>query len=273
MNTLWPCALLLDFYGTVVEEDDEPIGAICGQIAGTSALGVSASEVGAYWSEVFARMCCDSEGDTFQPQREIEKLSLEHILRRFQSDLDADELSHCLYNYWSYPTILPVAKAVLAQCGMPVCLVSNIDNADLESALRHCELSFDFVVTSEDCRAYKPRGQVFERALTLLNRSAAEVLHVGDSWTSDVSGAKSNGIRALWINRKNRRPPEGQVADYVSTDLGGLLDILGGAPYRTINPIGIVVVGCRESREASNPRFLTETLDVYKQALPRWAGT
>ena len=230
LNALWPRAVLLDFYGTVVEDDDEPIAAICEQIAGASPLRVAPGEVGHYWSEVFVGMCYESEGDTFRTQRELEKLSLEHVLTHYQTDLDADALSHTLYSYWSHPTILPEAKAVLAQCGVPVCLVSNIDNADLESALRHCGLSFELVVTSEDCRAYKPRGEMFERALALLNRSAAEVLHIGDSLGSDVNGAKNSGIRTLWINRTNRRPPKGNIADYVSADLSGLLAILGGAP-------------------------------------------
>ena len=83
-------------------------------------------------------------------------------------------------------------------------------------------------MTSEDCRAYKPRGEVFEKALSLLGASAQEVLHVGDSLSSDVRGAKAVGIRALWINRNNRPAASaGEAPDYVSTDLNGLLEILG----------------------------------------------
>jgi len=55
------------------------------------------------------------------------------------------------------------------------------DNADLASALKHVRMSFDHVVTSEDCRAYKPRPEPFQRALRLLGLEAHEVLHVGDS--------------------------------------------------------------------------------------------
>jgi HAD superfamily hydrolase (TIGR01509 family) len=119
---------------------------------------------------------------------------------------------------------------VLAQCRIPVCLVSNIDNAELESALRHNDLAFDRVVTSEDCKAYKPRGETFERALALLDLSAAEVLHVGDSLGSDVRGAKAHGIRVLWINRRGRRAPTGHAApDFEATDLRGLLSFLKSA--------------------------------------------
>ena len=45
---------------------------------------------------------------------------------------------------------------------LPVCVVSNIDADPFEAALRHLGWRFDAVVTSEGCRAYKPRGELFK---------------------------------------------------------------------------------------------------------------
>ena len=36
-----------------------------------------------------------------------------------------------------------------------------------------------------------------------------EVIHIGDSIGSDVKGAKSMGIRALWLNRSDKEVPSG----------------------------------------------------------------
>jgi 2-haloacid dehalogenase/putative hydrolase of the HAD superfamily len=218
-----PHALLLDFYGTVVEDDDVPIGQICDRIVEASPLAVTSAEIGSYWGRVFGQMCAESFGSTFRSQKELERLSLQCVLQHFECDLDPDALSQVLYEYWSCPVPFPESKEVLARCRMPICLVCNIDNAELESALRYNDLRFDFVVTSEDCRAYKPRGEMFDKALSLLDLSRKEVLHIGDSLSSDVRGAKSLRIPVLWINRKNRQAPEGEDApDYISTDLRGL---------------------------------------------------
>jgi 2-haloacid dehalogenase/putative hydrolase of the HAD superfamily len=69
---------------------------------------------------------------------------------------------------------------------------------------------------------------MFEKALSLLQLSNNEVLHVGDSLSSDVQGAKNMSIPVLWINRKKRdissRP---EKPDYISTDLTEILDIIG----------------------------------------------
>lgn len=225
-----PRALLLDFYGTIVEEDTVLIREICERIAEASPSAAKPTEVGSHWYRVFRQMCSQSFGKAFQLQKEIERLSLKHVLQHFESDLDGDALSEILFEYWSRPTPFPESVQVLAQCRIPICIVSNIDNAELKSALEHNDLHFDRIVTSEDCRAYKPRGEMFHKALSLLGLSAGEVLHAGDSLGSDVRGAKSQGIPVLWVNRKNRQAPSGEEApDYVSADLRGLLEILRGA--------------------------------------------
>ena len=227
MKSSLPRAILLDFYGTVVEEDDVPINEICSRISAVSPVGVSAGEVGSYWSDVFHQMCSESYGAAFQTQRELELVSLKHILRHFEVDLDTDALSEALYEYWSHPTIFPESKEVLAQCRVPICVLSNIDNVDLESALEHHKLRFDWLVTSEDCRAYKPRGEVFERALSLVGVSRDEALHVGNSFNSDVRGAKQQRIPVLWVNRKRKVASDVDLTpDYISTDLRRLLGIL-----------------------------------------------
>ena len=152
---------------------------------------------------------------------------MQHILQHFEADFDSDALSQVLFEYWERPSIFPESKEVLAKCKIPICLVSNIDNADLQSALRHNNLSFDWIVTSEDCAAYKPRREIFERALSILDLRAAEVLHVGDSLNSDVRGAKSLEIPVLWVNRKKKGLSFiDEAPEYVSTDLTGMLNIL-----------------------------------------------
>jgi 2-haloacid dehalogenase/putative hydrolase of the HAD superfamily len=82
-------------------------------------------------------------------------------------------------------------------------------------------------MTSEDCRTREPRGEIFTRALELLNLGAQDVPHAGDSFGSDVRGARNCGIRVLWINRRSRTIPCGSAAPgYVASDLAGLVEIL-----------------------------------------------
>ena len=68
------------------------------------------------------------------------------------------------------------------------------------------------VFTSEDARSYKPRKELFELALTETGLAPEEVVHIGDSLGSDVNGAASAGIAAVWLNRQGRAVPDGVTA-------------------------------------------------------------
>jgi putative hydrolase of the HAD superfamily len=50
-------------------------------------------------------------------------------------------------------------------------------------------------------RAYKPHRELFEKALEISGCSADEVMHIGDSYISDVPGAREAGITPVLIQR------------------------------------------------------------------------
>jgi len=224
LKKIWPKAILLDFFGTVVQEDFVP--KICKKISASCSGKPDITEIGTFWSNLYAQRCSQSVGSAFKNQKELERIILQNILQRFHSDGDLDELCKTLFQGWARPSIYPESKPILTRCNIPICLVSNIDNNELKAALKYHNLNFDYVVTSEDCRSYKPNKEMFNKALLLLGLTAAEVLHVGDSFSSDVSGAKSCGIPVLWINRNNKPIPEGkEKPDFIYQDLTGLQDI------------------------------------------------
>jgi len=224
MEQKYPKALLLDFYGTLVEEDDISIQRICKEVADAS--GVSPTEIGAFWSSVFSEMCMQSHSESFRLQKDIERSSLESVLKKYEVDLGPDDISQCLFDYWKRPQPLPEAMDVISRIRIPICILSNIDNAELNSALDYTGFAFEHIVTSEDCRSYKPRAEMFEAALSKLDLDREDVLHIGDSVSSDVVGAQKNGIRVMWINRNKRTVDDSIRPDYVSDNLTAILDVL-----------------------------------------------
>ena len=228
-----PKAILLDFYGTVVEEDEAPIILTCKEIVEASNKSISLSDVVAYWWETFGDLFTNSYNESFQLEKRLGQLALISAIKFFDADLDEDnlikKLSEYWDEYWGKPVIFPESEKVLAKIneyGVPICLVSNIDNAVLDSALEYNQLAFEMIVTSEDCRSYKPRPEMFQKALSLLNLSNSEVLHVGDSIRSDVKGARLMKIPVLWINRKKQSVSQKDKPDYESSDLNGIIHLL-----------------------------------------------
>ena len=201
-------AFFLDFYGTVVHEDGEIIKKIT-QIIYDTGKAENKSEIDTFWWNDFQRMFINSYGDSFETQRALEEKSLEHTLTKFCSTANVNELSNYMFEHWIKPPIFEESKRFFASSPIPVYIVSNIDTADILKAVEYHNLTPAGVFTAEDAKAYKPRRELFELALRSTGLKADEVIHIGDSVSSDVIGASSVNIRALWLNRFGKEIPDG----------------------------------------------------------------
>ena len=204
-------AIFLDFYGTVVHEDEDVICKIIKEISDTG-NEKSRSEIGSYWQEEFQKTVYSAYGKNFQTQRELEYRSLKKTIKHFGSAADAEKLSRALFEHWRRPPIFEDAKRFLERCPTDIYFVSNIDRDDIMSAVEFHGLKPAGIFTSEDVKAYKPRHELFELALNQSGLSAEQVAHIGDSLSSDIQGASSVGIRAVWINRNGIKTPIGVLS-------------------------------------------------------------
>lgn len=211
-------AVFIDFYGTLVFEDGECVSKISDLIY-QSGNAQSASQVGSYWWERFKTLFENSYGENFRTQRDLEMQSLVDTINHFDSSEDGVKLSNEMFEYWVKPPIFEESKQFLDSCPVPVYVVSNIDRDDVLQAINYHGLKPAGVFTSEDAKSYKPRKELFEFALKSTGLSADEVVHIGDSLSSDVAGASAVGISAIWVNRSNREVPAGVTA------VGNLLEV------------------------------------------------
>ena len=214
-------ALFVDFYGTVVHEDGAVIKVITQMIKDTGD-GSDTSDIDSFWWNVFRPMFLNSYGDEFETQRDLERKSLEHTIAKFNSSADASQLSDMMFEHWMKPPIFEEAKEFFSKSPVPVYIVSNIDTSDIICAIEYHGLNPAGVFTSEDARSYKPRRELFELAFSKTGLKPDEVIHIGDSISSDVKGASALGIKTLWLNRFGKAVPD-DVTDI--KDLLGALDI------------------------------------------------
>lgn len=204
-------AIFTDFYGTVVHEDGEVIRKVSQEICATGKVN-DISEVGSYWWNEFQTSFNRAYGYSFETQRKLEYKSLEKTIQHFNSSANAEALSNLMFDHWIKPPIFEESKQFFEMCPVPIYVVSNIDRDDVFQAIKYHNLRPTGVFTSEDAKAYKPRSELFEFALNNVGLSAGEVLHIGDSLSSDVKGASSIGINAIWVNRSNREVPTDIIA-------------------------------------------------------------
>lgn len=201
-------AVFIDFYGTVVHEDGEVIQKISQEIFNTG-IAKNMLEIDSYWWKTFQAACITAYGDSFKTQRQLEYQSLHETIQYFHSTADAKQLCNLMFEHWVSPSIFEESKQFFDICPVPVYIVSNIDRADILKAIAFHGLKPAGVFTSEDAKSYKPRRELFEFALKNTGLSAKQVIHIGDSLSSDIKGASSVGINAIWINRTGKAVSKG----------------------------------------------------------------
>lgn len=203
-----PSAVFLDCYGTLVAGDRPAIEAVVDATARRT--GVDAPRLDRDWYERFRSLCAERTGPAFGSQRELEIEAMADVLRGLGAPLDRAtviELIEPLFRYWRTAEPFADAVALLRRWSLcPVVIVSNIDRADLLRVLPALP-PVATVVTSEDARAYKPDAALFRAALELSGLPPERVVHVGDSWESDVEGARAAGIAPIWLDRSGAGGP------------------------------------------------------------------
>jgi len=215
-------AVFLDFYGTLVHEDDIAIENITRKMSECSMLQNPPKEIATYWWTEFRRLFESSCGKNFQTQRKLESISIQRTLEHFKCGNTDFDIEETLFSHWIKPKIFDDTMQFLSLNVLPVCIVSNIDRDDILRAVHFHRMNFTGIITSEDAKAYKPRREIFEMALAKMNVLPREALHVGDSLSSDVYGARNCGIDTFWLNRSKRAAPD----DAAMFSGGTLTDVL-----------------------------------------------
>ncbi|MDX1577238.1 MAG: HAD hydrolase-like protein [Gemmatimonadota bacterium] len=116
----------------------------------------------------------------------------------------------------------------LAEAGMTLGILSNIDDDLLAATLEHFTVSFSRLGTAERLRSYKPASAHFELGRAWA-RDHPAWLHVAQSLFHDVIPASRLDVPVLWVNRKAEPRPEDVRPVHVAPDLSGAADWILGA--------------------------------------------
>lgn len=221
--------VFLDMYGTLTTGDRAAVESVCTDIVNDTAVAISPQELSITWGERFFHAMDFANGDEFLTLIEIEARTLRETMAALGVEIDPQPYARRLAAYWQDPPLQPETKQFLAAFSKPICIVSNADRVDVDTALARHGIRLASVLTSEDTRCYKPDPRIFDAALELTGWRRDRVIHVGDSLHSDVGGALLAGITSGWINRAHRIHDIGtHEPDYEFKDLNDLRTLVEG---------------------------------------------
>lgn len=215
-------ALLVDYYGILVREDDATIKDICRGICESSPMSITQADVVRYWWEQTLATYRSSFDNTYIPLKDLEFRVLEKTLAQFRAKMDPQDIYTMLLRSRQSPEAYPDARLFLINLPIPVTLMSNADREDFSLSLRRTQLNAKDIFCSQDAKAYKPRAEFYRAAAQAMGYTPGEILIVGDSLIYDIQPAHQEGFPTAWINRAARPVPTDCPADVVFSSLARL---------------------------------------------------
>ncbi len=159
--------------------------------------------------------------------RVVTRRALDVVLHRWQLDVSESE-REALVASWDRLSPRDDAhealRSVQAQ-GYPLGLLSNGDEAMLQSLAQQLEVPVDFIFSAEQAQIYKPHPAIYHLPVEAMKVAPGRILHVAGSGR-DVMGAKAAGLTCAWRNPGQERilDPAYQ-ADFEAGDLITLLQM------------------------------------------------
>lgn len=108
-----------------------------------------------------------------------------------------------------------------------IAIISNTDDDLIRGNVERIGVDFDFVITAEQARAYKPQRAAFDFALRTVGRAADQVIHVAQGFEYDIMPTHGFGMRRIWINRGGRRGSSAFMPYEELPDMSRLPALLG----------------------------------------------
>lgn len=167
--------------------------------------------------------------EAYRPYKKVLAASLAHSMRLHGMPYrreDSDALVAAVPTFGPFPEV-PAALAKLKE-RYQIAIISNTDDDLIAGNVERIGVDFDYVITAEGARAYKPSREAFEHALRVTGRAPDQVIHVAQGFEYDIMPTYGLGMRRIWVNRGGRRGstafmPYEEIPEM--SPLPGLLDL------------------------------------------------
>jgi 2-haloacid dehalogenase len=213
-----------DAYGTLV---DFQIGPTALKIV-ADRLDLDNLDVDEFLDD-FRVMRFQSVLEVYRPFHEVVRSSLRMAMRLHGLEYrtsDGDALVEAVPTFGPHPEVPDALRALKSK--YEIAIISNTDDNLIGGNVEKMGVEWDYVITAQQARAYKPDLQAFEYAFKTIGVEPSQVIHVAQGWEYDHIPTRDLGLkRRVWINRSGRLGSSDYQPYDELPDLSGLPALLG----------------------------------------------
>jgi 2-haloacid dehalogenase len=167
--------------------------------------------------------------EAYRPYHEILHSSLRNAMRLHgleYRESDGDALVEAVPTFGPWPEVPDALRALKKK--YEIAIISNTDDNLIARNVENIGVEFDYVITAQQAKAYKPDRQTFEYAFQTMDVDPSQVIHVAQGWEYDHIPTRDLGLkRRVWINRYGRRGSSDYQPYDELPDMSGLPALLG----------------------------------------------
>ena len=207
--------LTFDCYGTVADWNAGMSGALA-EVAGADAGRLLAA---------YHRAELEIEAGPWRPYREVLTAGLARAAARERVALPPGGEDAFVRAWPGMPLFGDAwpALAALREQGWRLAFLTNCDDDLFATTRARMPVPFDEWVTAEEVHSYKPDLAHFRRFAEKTGATAANWIHVANSWVHDMLPAARMGLRSVWVDRDLTGHPA-KLADRRITSMRRLPD-------------------------------------------------
>jgi len=222
--------ITFDCYGTLIDWEKGILMA-AKPLFETHRIPFREEEILESYAEIEARI----EAGPYLPYREVLRQTGRGLLTRMGTVPTPTEEACFLrsLNDWPpFPDTVVALRTLKQRYRLGV--ISNVDEDLFALTAQHLGIRFDWVITAEACRSYKPSLDNFRTALSRIGLPREKILHAAQSIYHDIIPARAVGLFTVWVDRRKGKkghgatPPASGKADMQVPDLTTLASILAG---------------------------------------------
>lgn len=185
-------------------------------------MGIGLKELEDFFSsQIYEIFIKHEETDLIDPQSY--KLLLKNLHTIFNCEINEKFIDDILENIntMKYLKIYSNVASVLEKLKNKGYCLSMISNMMLPGKLLIKKLNednilhyFNTVTISSDIGFIKPRKEIFLKTLEKDSLKPDEVIFIGDTYSQDIIGAKSAGLKTIWLNCRQEAVNDEDYADF-----------------------------------------------------------
>jgi 2-haloacid dehalogenase len=184
--------------------------------------------------ELYGELEVEAERGSYHEYQTVLRMVLEGLGSRLgfvPTSTELQRFSESVKDWPAFPDSTGALQALKKKYKLAI--ISNIDDNLFAFSAQRLQTPFDWVITAQQAKSYKPSLNNFHLAFERIGSPTTKILHVAQSLFHDIVPAKALGLSTVWVNRRHDKagfgatPPAQAQPDLEVPDLQTLAGTIG----------------------------------------------